>query len=179
MPETHQVAFAASCCERLYPSYQALTTYLGLEDHKTLRSILDAIWQHVLGRKMIEQDIERLQSTFQELPLGEEGCCIRRKPALEVLDGVWHALEACKAGTATNAAKVAECAINRVDGGIMAEVWELYNRPIGPGDYEAVERQVNCHPAMQAELMKQAGQVEFLEKHNHLNEIEISQLRSC
>jgi hypothetical protein len=178
LPDLHQVAFASSCCERLYLSYQALMCFLGEDDHKTLRECLDRLWGHVLGTRMSTAEVAALRSECSNLPLGDEGCCIHRVPAMIALDGVLHALESCTDASARSAVGAASSCIDQIDDAIMAQVWQLYDRPIGPEDFDCVERQVNSHPAMVAELRRQKDVVAFLQHQEYLGDREVQLIRS-
>jgi len=48
--DVQALAFAATCCVRMYPYYRALTSFLDSEWHTCLHSIIDRIWDHILGK---------------------------------------------------------------------------------------------------------------------------------
>jgi uncharacterized protein len=45
LPYSHQLAFAASCCERAYPNYASFSEKESWGDVAALRSSLDAVWK--------------------------------------------------------------------------------------------------------------------------------------
>jgi len=120
--------------------------------------------------------VKALQQQCEDLPLGDAGCCIFRTGAMEVVACVWSTLEACKGEAAENATKAGECAINRVDGEIMSQIWQLYDRPIGPADYQSVNKQIALYPAMIAEIRKQEDDLAFVESHTRIGRDERAKL---
>ncbi len=49
LPASHRVAFAASCCERLVPNYQAFALMEDWGNPRLLRRALDAAWKTAEG----------------------------------------------------------------------------------------------------------------------------------
>src|SRR5262245_44659155 len=49
LPHRHQLAFAASCCERSFPNYVIFNRNEGWGDPRPLRSALDSVWSFIAG----------------------------------------------------------------------------------------------------------------------------------
>lgn len=56
----HQIAFAASCCERLLPNYYVFAREEGQGDPSLLRTALDEVWQILEGKVAKKETIQLL-----------------------------------------------------------------------------------------------------------------------
>ena len=50
LPPLYRIAFAASCCERLLPNYNAFSCMENLGDPSVLRNALNEVWQILQGK---------------------------------------------------------------------------------------------------------------------------------
>jgi hypothetical protein len=117
----------------------------------------------MVEKKLTNNEIERMEERCKLIPFGDEASSIFHSAAMDAVSAVVLTLQASKKDGVSKIAKAAECAIDRVDGEIMAQIWQLYNRAIGPDDYDAVEKQVFLHPAMQEELKRHEKVLKILE----------------
>jgi uncharacterized protein YjaG (DUF416 family) len=60
LPQTHRVAFAATCCERLLPNYAAFAREVHWGEPETLRAALDYIWSFLNSRRADLDEVNRL-----------------------------------------------------------------------------------------------------------------------
>ena len=60
LPPFHQVAFAAACCERLLPNYNAFCRQVDWGDPSVPRNALDEVWQILAGKRVDATKIEQL-----------------------------------------------------------------------------------------------------------------------
>ncbi len=60
LPPLHQVAFAASCCERLLPNYNVFSRLESWGNPSVLRTSLDEVWQILQGKQVDAATIRQL-----------------------------------------------------------------------------------------------------------------------
>ncbi|MDZ7963803.1 MAG: DUF416 family protein [Nostoc sp. DedSLP03] len=66
LPPMHRVAFAAACCERLYPHYDIYLRAAREDDwdgEDLFRVALDEIWQFLAGKKV---DVARSRQLYSD-----------------------------------------------------------------------------------------------------------------
>jgi hypothetical protein len=106
LPQFHQVAFVASCCERMLPNYNAFCHIYDWGDPNLARTALDEVWQMLQGKPVEEVIIEQLieacgsEDIFpSDLDFGGEYCteaqdalqaliytlCVLREPNLQYI----------------------------------------------------------------------------------------------
>lgn len=155
MPSDRRVAFAAACCERLLPSYVALSERTGWGNPGALRSGLDRIWDHLTG------DADALEVRSSLLAECEAAC-----PGPDAPD---HVATDPECGIATNACvavstlldatedddpepirSIAELALNSVDAYLFSAMPEL-----DPNDGGRSDRIVDEHHLMRREVERQ------------------------
>ncbi len=174
--ETHRIAFAAWCCERLFPWYHALATFVGLNEVRVLRMVVDEVWKCSTLSGIDHRQLAELQEQCELLEFGDEGCSIFRKPAMDSVGAAMLALDVCKEPTADAVTKVGQCVIDMVDGQIMAVVWEMYNRPMNPDDLATIEKQMAIHPTMLSELWRQSQVILLLQRTSKVSQETVRQL---
>ena len=179
LPHRHQIACAVCRAERLYPWYDALTTYLGVPDGQSLRNAIDKMWNVLLKGKQHSKYLAGLPAKICELTLGEEGCSILRAPAMDALGAALSAAEAFRADNPTDKAiAAAEAVVNRVDGEIMASVWQFYDRPIDKDLNRVIAAQAALNPTMKEELRRLHVALEMLGATRQLNDGGLQQLKT-
>src|SRR5205807_3616986 len=65
LPHSFQLAFAASCCERAYPNYEAFSRQEKWGDAAALKSALDMVWRFILEGNLSENERAALQSACE------------------------------------------------------------------------------------------------------------------
>ncbi|MEH2136433.1 DUF416 family protein [Nostoc sp.] len=71
LPPMHQVAFAAACCERLFPNYGIFLREIkaqGWNGNDPIREALDEIWEFLAGKKIDAARFRELLSNCEEYP---------------------------------------------------------------------------------------------------------------
>src|SRR5262249_35383805 len=117
----HRIVFAASCCERLFPNYLAFYEAEGWGDPKILRSALDEVWSHALGKHLSIQRIPTLiQQTDRVIPDTEDFRCPFTSAALDAGTAIIVALQCAANGSADSSAEAAEYAVDTIDMYIQA-----------------------------------------------------------
>jgi uncharacterized protein len=61
LPQLHRIAFVASICERMLPSYNAFSQMENWGDLSVPRKVLDEIWQLLQGKEIDEMTIRQFQ----------------------------------------------------------------------------------------------------------------------
>ncbi|RCJ20519.1 hypothetical protein A6770_31380 [Nostoc minutum NIES-26] len=97
IPPMHRVAFAAACCERLYPHYDILLRTIREDDwdgEDLFRVALDEIWQFLAGKKI---DVARFRQLYsdcdQSYPSEYEN--VDTPEAQRAADAILNTLELC------------------------------------------------------------------------------------
>ncbi|MBD2410323.1 hypothetical protein FACHB389_01730 [Nostoc calcicola FACHB-389] len=71
LPPMHRVAFAAACCERLFPNYGIFLREIkeqGWNEKDPIREALDEIWEFLAGKKIDAARFRELLSNCEEYP---------------------------------------------------------------------------------------------------------------
>jgi len=122
LSQQHRIAFAAKCCEQLFPWFRALAKELGTNDASVFRQILDRIWKHITELQMHPKEIDELIGCCEAFKLGEENCCDSWNRAVDAAQTLWLTLYGCKSDSAANAAKAASWVINAIDRDITRQL---------------------------------------------------------
>ena len=100
LPHLHQVAFAASICERILPNYYIFSQMRNFNNTKILKRSIDEIWQILQGK---EKDVLVLQQFQEELdevcPDTEDDEWVDTSyvfEAQEAIFAIYSTLAACK-----------------------------------------------------------------------------------
>ena len=68
LTERQCIAFAACCCERLFPLYEAFHITHGWGDPRTIRHILDDIWLYIADEQKQSLDESRIEEISSIIP---------------------------------------------------------------------------------------------------------------
>jgi hypothetical protein len=170
----HRLAFALCCCEYLYPSYQALATFIHTPD--LLRPILDRLWKHVVGQQMTDAEVQRGLATCQSVELGEDNCCEHFWDAVNAADATIVTLNACKEHNLDNVVNAGELAREKVYQPLWREKTDSIQGGIPPDEGQQIRQAIRSHPAMVAEVEREAAQLRFLYECEELTEGAVAQL---
>ncbi|GAB4543536.1 MAG: DUF416 family protein [Pleurocapsa sp.] len=102
----HRIAFAAACCERLYPNYGIIVREMKQmlpDEPNHLRTALDKIWEYLAERNIDATTFRQLISDCEGYHYYEE---IYNAEAQRTLEAIICALELCLEPTARNAIAV-------------------------------------------------------------------------
>jgi hypothetical protein len=171
----NRIAFAASCCERLFPNYQAFVIMEKWGDSEILRQALDEIWAFLAGKELQEkQFLELKQNCEQIIPDTEDFNSIFTGAALNAAAAITYTLECCLNKEAEWAALAGRVAINTLD-----EYIATVNDPetgyhtSSASFYEWVQQA----PLMIAELSKQRHDLDTLRSRENLDLVFLKELR--
>jgi uncharacterized protein YjaG (DUF416 family) len=111
-----QIAFAASCCERMLPNYVAFSRIEKWGDPDLLRRSLDEVWYFLRGRPLSTNRMERLAAQcYCVIPHTEDFGSALASAALDAAISVTLTLEACANPGFENPVEVARNARDTVD----------------------------------------------------------------
>jgi uncharacterized protein len=176
LPEGQRVAFAASCCERLLPNYNAFVQQERWGQPAFLREALTAVWRQLSGEHLPEAEIRRLAVRCGEAaPNTEEFSGVFVSAALYAAAAISTTLECCLEASPEKVATVAELARDTID-----QYLAIVNDPIGgphvsgEGFYEWITEA----PLMTAELLKQWHDIDQLASQDTLDAAFLDLLRA-
>jgi uncharacterized protein len=67
LPQTHQLAFAAACCERAFPNYAKFSRLEKWGRPAILRTVLDRIWGQIAGESLARAEAHNLELECKRL----------------------------------------------------------------------------------------------------------------
>jgi uncharacterized protein YjaG (DUF416 family) len=116
LPPRSRTAFAALCCERLLPTYQAFQVVERAGSTSLLIDALDAIWAYIGGATLSSEAIAQLQATCEHVaPDTEEHASLYAELALITVSAICLTLQTILDQQSATAAEVAEHALAAVD----------------------------------------------------------------
>lgn len=116
LPDTHRVGFAASCCERLLPNFEAFSKMENWGDPSVLRRALDIVWTVVTGVSLDPKELAELVAEIEPLiPDTEDFASIFTSAAQDAAASLTYTLECCRSGEVQLAALPARLAIGTLD----------------------------------------------------------------
>jgi uncharacterized protein len=114
----HRIAFAAACCERLLPNYNAFAREENWGDPFVLRTALDEVWQILQGKPVDVATIQQLKDTCNSddiVPNSEEFSGYVGQ-AQEAASAIYYTLDACIEPTLQHIMEVAERVAFAIEG---------------------------------------------------------------
>lgn len=168
----HRLAFAASCCNRVLPSYAAFSRQQQWGDYDVLESAVTYIWECLEeGSKPSDDRAKMLLSECEaatpdldevfEATLGHDAALVVR-----------HALRCAQNGSAEDAAYAASWAYEGMD----TFVFEHGGMNLDAADPRLTEK-IAAHQLVQRELLQQEADLDFLSVHSELSTAAVIQLR--
>lgn len=149
-----RVAFAASCCERLIPSYQIFSETMNWGDPTLLRSAIAEVWTSLESGSFNIEKIRRLVSECEQiLPDTEDFDSPFTSAALDAGTAVLDTLECCLDGDPQHALDVASFSRDTVD---------MILRQSGAAGSDLGNKIVANDPMMIKELNRQSEDLQTL-----------------
>ena len=172
IPESHRIAFAASCCERLLPNYKKFVEVEQWGDYDFFRNLLNQIWNHILGEHMENQSIKQsMEKCFKIVPDSEDFKSIYTSYAIDSGAAVYNTLKYCLEGDL----KLLMAVVNSVHATVDLFVQEKHN--MNPSDPQ-LEQKILHDPFMHHDLKKQLDDLNMLINHQILDGKFINVFRS-
>jgi uncharacterized protein len=179
LPAFHRVAFAAACCERMLPNYNAFCRMYNFGDTSVLRNALDEVWQILQGKPIDELRIERLINDFDgdniapdSLDFGSESY-----KSLQVIDAICKTLKSCYEPTTIEIVRVVEYARNIIEFSVAWED-ESFNISWEKDGEEKFTEAIANHPFAVREMAKEAEDLQRLKETEILDEDFLEWLRT-
>lgn len=157
-----RLAFAASCCERMIPNYDAFVSVEGLDDSGACRRAVDAVWRWSAREETPQEEILHLKQHCQEaISEPERFDSVWCGLATNAVSAIMDALDCCLSGSAQSAANT----------GVLADdsVYEYVSRADTPMSHSQVQergtvldRWMTQHPLKTEEIKKQLADIELL-----------------
>jgi uncharacterized protein len=167
----HRVVFAAACCERLLPAYEAFSEADDWGDPRALRDALEAVWETFPASLLPDGEARRLLAlTEEQVPhLDDPFESIFTASAQNAAIAVMRCLECAASGSVEHAQQVSELAI---------DAFETYvDQAEGEGSVYDAER-VTSSPVYRRELADQREDLETLGRHPVLDDGTVDAVRS-
>jgi uncharacterized protein YjaG (DUF416 family) len=170
----HRIAFATSCCERLYPSYRALI--LSRRQSDTVRPLIDLLWEFTLGRELTVDELENAAATALSVGLDHDDAAPLPEDAADAIDAVSLTIEALSRFQIDNVVRVAEVLRNKIDRPLWKELAQHYGQGVGLEEERSIEDIVRSHPRTLTEIEIEHDQITYLRNHVSLSRESIGQL---
>lgn len=159
----HQLAFGASCCERLLPNYVAFREDTGWGDLGPIRTALDKTWKHLFGGSLTsERTRDLIESCEQVTPASDDFESLYVTAAQDACFAVCSLLDYVLDVGTDKIVRAATYATDSVDLYVQESEGLLSSDP-------SLEQKILNHPLMQRELEKQDQDISTLSKRPFLD----------
>ena len=172
LPPFHQVAFAAACCERMLPNYNAFSRMYSWGNSSVPKNALDEVWQILEGKAVDPAKIEQLieacgdEHIFpDDLDFGGQYCM----EAQEALQSIIYTLSEFIKPNLNYIVKVAKSARTTVE----AHIDTVFR----PGENKS-EDDIASHPLAVREMAKEAEDLQRLKETESLDKDFLEWLRT-
>jgi hypothetical protein len=172
LPPLHRIAFAASCCERLLPNYNAFSFLEKWGDPSVLRTALNEVWQILQGKPvdaaLIRRLIEDCEGVIPDSDDFTSANLIYDVEAEEAAIAICNTLEACLNPTLQQIIRVANCVTNTIDA-FIPHGDKSFNISESKVGLKKLEEAIASHPLAVREMAKQSEDLRFLKQAEKLN----------
>lgn len=171
LPLKHQVAFLASCCERLAPNYQAFSLVHQYGRNNLVSEVLDVVWDFVNDKDpfLDEAHIRKLSRTLEEIaPRLEDFRSVYVVPAAYTIDALRKAVQFCLNGDIKQARNLVDIMFAVIGDYLNSVAFPFFTMP-SPEATKAFNKWVWESPFIIAELEKQQQDLALLESHELLS----------
>ena len=158
LTQFHKIAFAASCCERMIPNYNAFSRMYNWGNPNVARTALDEVWQILEGKPIDPAKIEQLieacgdEHIFpDDLDFGGQYCM----EAQEALQSIIYTLCEFIKPTLMDIVKIAKSARTTIE----AHIDSVFK----PGQNKS-ENDIAFHPLAVREMAKEAEDLQRLKE---------------
>lgn len=167
----HQIAFAASCCERLLPNYYAFAYLEKWGDVSILREALDEIWRYVeVGNVDTVRFEHLLHLCIDQVPDTESFSGQWTSAALDASASIYETLHCCIDENVEHVVTIASLARDTVDMYIQMRDSLDYSNP-------TFEKTISDDPLMVEELEAQYNDLKYLRSKMSLSACDVHELR--
>lgn len=175
LPAPHRAAFAAACCERMLPNYEAFVALERWGDPNVLRGALDRVWQSLEGRPLGRaQAADLFEACVSVGPDTEDFTSLFVGAAGNAAASVAYTLQCALDGDPTQATLAGRLAVESV----FAYLARVNDPETGVhADDPTFDEQLWRYPLMAAELRKQEGDLLTLSRAAALTPALLEELR--
>lgn len=173
LPQSHRVAFAAACCERLLPNYSAFVREVRWGAPETLRAALDYIWRVLENLEAVDRETTNrlIEQCDAVMPDTADFDTSAVSAALDASAAVGETLRSLLDGDSRRVVDVASFCRDTVDMYIQDRDHLDYN--IDP----LFETKIVDDPLMRRELARQSATLSELAAHPVLDSSFLRRLR--
>ena len=179
LPPFHQVAFAASCCERMLPNYNAFSRMYSWGDPSVPRTALDEVWQILQGKPIntslvhqLKEDCGR-EDVFPD-SLDFDDYCFE---AQEALIAIRSTLATCLSSNSEIIISITKNARNTIELFIPFQD-ESFNISSEKDGSETFKSAIASHPLAVREMAKEADDLQRLKEAKVLDKDFLEWLRN-
>lgn len=150
--------FAASCCERMIPNYQAFVYFENWGNYKAIQEVLESIWDYLSGKKYTDRKIELMMEKCEKnMPDSDLFTSIYSELASDAVESVMYAIEAIIDTDATSAINVSRNSLKSIQNylDLMADP-----RLDVHGSDARLEKWIQESPLLQFEIDQQISDLE-------------------
>jgi uncharacterized protein len=153
LPHSHQLAFAASCCERAYPNYVVFFQLARWGGPAILRASLNRVWDFIEGSSGALDDLAELEQKSETVTpdlddFSTSDIDVQAAAAQEAAFMVRLLLQFCRDRQLSHPASIVTFAHDTID--MYVQVIER----LGPAD-PRLNKKIAQHPLMVQEIRKQ------------------------
>lgn len=149
-----QLAFGASCCERMLPNYERFAREVGWRDARPLRSALDAAWDACTSQRLPEAGLRELLSQCEDCaPDSESFTSLYTSSAQDAVFAICSLLDFLIDGDVSRVVSIPRFSTDSAD--LIVQEREAMD-PRDP----LRESKILEHPLMQQELARQRRDLE-------------------
>ncbi len=163
LPAMHRVAFAAACCERLFPNYGIFLRAIREQDwneQDPMREALDEIWEFLAGKEVNVARFSQLLLNCERYPYDYEN-----EETAESQRAAWAiccTLELCLEPTLPNIVSVAKHIEETLFEYLDCEISEFENTNWDRKSHKQVLEVIANHPFTVREMAKQSEDLQRL-----------------
>lgn len=167
-----RIAFCASVCERLLPSFERFATEEAYGNAQILRRGVDLAWRCAQGHSVSEQELKEFTEQVEDIaPEPGDFDSDFASSALDAASAVGATLRCCETGEVAHCVEVAVYARDSVD---------MYIQIRGDISSEdpSLEEKIVAHPLMQREIERQLFALNMLERARAIDESIVTALKN-
>ncbi|MEG3930438.1 DUF416 family protein [Microcoleus sp. T3_B1] len=179
LPVFHRLAFAAACCERMLPNYNAFCRMYDFGDPSVLRNALDEVWQILQGKPIDELRIERLINNCGSDNIAPDSLDFGGDSykSLQLIDAICTTLRACSEAATREIVRIVEYARNTIEFYVACED-EFFNVSREQDGREKFIAAIACHPFAVREMAKETEDLQRLKETETLDKDFLEWLRT-
>ena len=163
----HRLAFAAACCERMLPNYNAFSRMENWGNPSILRIALDEVWHILQGKPVDAALIQQLIEDCEDaIPDSDEIGGFYDVEAQEAAIAICVTLETCLDPSVQQIIRVVNCVTNTIDAFVLERDKSFNESEVG---LKKLQELIANHPLAVREMVKQSEDLQKLKETLSLN----------